>query len=175
MYSAAGVYLCFILAALVVVVVVLYLRHGSLQMLHQERMAALEKGVPVPVARTLAPWSPRVYLLRGLIWSASGLAIMICLLGLAVTSHRPASAESLAFRTWSLSKQFDITRDEARQIAEKDQATEQRGMPLSVALLGLIPLGVGIAYLVFYYGDESRKGPQAEATAAPSRTGLGLT
>src|ERR1039458_2969323 len=73
MYSAAGVYLCFILAALVGVVVVLYLRHGSLQMLHHERMAALEKGVPVPVARTLAPWSPRVYLLRGLIWSASGL------------------------------------------------------------------------------------------------------
>src|ERR1017187_9405848 len=169
MYSAAGVYLCFILAALVVVVVVLYLRHGSLQMLHQERMAALEKGVPVPVARTLAPWSPRVYLLRGLIWSASGLAIMICLLGLAVTSHRPASAESLAYSTWSISQRYGISRDEARQIAEKDQATEQRGMPFSV------PLGVGLAYLVFYYGDESRKSPQAEATAAPSRTGVGLT
>ena len=175
MYSAAGVYLCFILAAFVVVVVVLYLRHGNLQMLHQERMAALEKGVPVPVARALAPWSPRVYLLRGLIWSSSGLAIMICLLGLAVTSHRPASAESLAYRTWTISKQFDITRDEARQIAEKDQSTEQQGMPFSVALFGLIPLGVGIAYLVFFYTDESRKNPQPEATAAQSRAGLGLT
>src|ERR1039457_5601018 len=111
-------------AAFVVVVMVLYLRHRNLQMLHQERMAALEKGVPVPVARALAPWSPRVYLLRGLIWSSTGLAIMICLLGLAVTSHRPASAESIAIRTWSISKQFDITRDEARQIAEKDQSAD---------------------------------------------------
>jgi len=60
-------------------------------------------------------------------------------------------------------------------MAEKDQATEQRGMPFSVALLGLIPLGVGIAYLVFYYSDESRKNPLPEPAPAPSRTGLGLT
>jgi hypothetical protein len=168
-------FLVFMFAAVVVVVMVLYLRHKNLQMLHQERLVALEKGVSAPAVRALAPWSPRVYLLRGLIWSASGLALMICLLGLAVTSHRPASAESLAYRTWSISKQFDITRDEARQMAEKDQATEQRGMPFSVALLGLIPLGVGIAYLVFYYSDESRKNPLPEPAPAPSRTGLGLT
>src|ERR1039457_3793811 len=95
MASGAWYALVCMVAAMVVVVMVLYLRHRNLQMLHQERMAALEKGVPVPIARTLAPWSPRVYLLRGLICSASGLAILICLLGLAVSSHRPASAESL--------------------------------------------------------------------------------
>ena len=168
MYSAAGVYLCFILAALVVVVVVLYLRHGSLQMLHQERMAALEKGVPVPVARTLAPWSPRVYLLRGLIWSSTGLAILICLLGLAVTSNRPESAESRIWRAKSLSQSLGISMDQAQQIVDKDEATGQQGMPFSIALFGLIPLGVGIAYLVFFYSDESRKNQQAEP--APART-----
>ena len=155
-------------AAFVVVVMVLYLRHRNLQMLHQERMAALEKGVPVPVARALAPWSPRVYLLRGLIWSSTGLAILICLLGLAVTSNRPESAESRIWRAKSLSQSLGISMDQAQQIVDKDQATEQQGMPLSVALFGLIPLGVGIAYLVFFYSDESRKNQQAEP--APART-----
>ena len=162
-------------AAFVVVVMVLYLRHRNLQMLHQERMAALEKGVPVPVARALAPWSPRVYLLRGLIWSSTGLAILICLLGLAVTSNRPESAESRIWRAKSLSQSLGISMDQAQQIVDKDQATEQQGMPLSVALFGLIPLGVGIAYLVFFYSDESRKSPLPEPAPAQSRTGLGLS
>ena len=174
MSPAVGM-LVFAVATLIVVVVVLYLRHSNLQMLHQERMAALEKGVAVPVARALAPWSPRVYLLRGLIWSASGLAIMICLLGLALASHRNESTESRMWHAKMLTNSLGISMDQAQQIVDKDQATEQRGLPFSVALVGLIPLGVGIAYLVFYYSDESRRNPQAETASAQSRTGLGLT
>jgi hypothetical protein len=163
------------LAVMAVVMMVLYLRYRNLQLLHQERMAALEKGVAVPVARTPVPWSPRVYLLRGLMWSSTGLALMICLLGLAVTSHRPESTESRMRRAKMLTTSLDISVDQAQQILDKDQAAEQQRMPASVALLGLIPLGVGIAYLVFYYSDESRKNPQPESGSAPSRAGLGLT
>ncbi|MGA2195047.1 MAG: hypothetical protein ABSH40_07225 [Bryobacteraceae bacterium] len=163
------------LAVMAVVMTVLYLRYRNLQLLHQERMAAIEKGVAVPVARTLSPWSPRVYLLRGLIWSASGLALMICLLGLAVSSHRPESTESRMWRAKTLTRSLGISMDQAQQIVDKDQDIDDRRVPLSIALLGLIPLGVGIAYLDFYYSDETRRIPQPEPATAPSRTGLGLT
>jgi hypothetical protein len=155
-----------VLCVLVVTLVVLYLRHRNQQMLHQERLTALEKGTALPVASPRAPWSPRVYLLRGLIWSFSGAALLICLLGLAVSSNRPQSAESMMWSAKNLSRNLEIPLDQARQIVEKDRATREQGMPTAVALLGLIPLAVGLAYLVFYYTDESRKNRGADARPA---------
>jgi len=143
--------------AVVLVVVMLVLRHRNQLMFHQERMAALEKGTAVPTGPAPAPWSPRVYLLRGLMWSMGGAALVIFLFGLAVSSHKPASGESMMWRAKTLSQSSEIPLDQARQIVEKDQANIQEGMPSSVALLGLIPLAVGLAYLAFYYTDDSRR------------------
>jgi hypothetical protein len=42
------------------------MRHRNLQMFHQERMVALEKRTAVSLGHALAPFSPRIYLLRGL-------------------------------------------------------------------------------------------------------------
>ena len=50
-----------------------------------------------------------------------------------------------------------MSAEEAKQIIEKDRDTGRNGMPRSVALLGLIPLGVGLAYLVFYYAGDIRR------------------
>jgi hypothetical protein len=162
MNVAGSLFLCVLVCVLVVTVVVLYLRHRNLQMLHQERMTAIEKGTAVPEAFTPGPWSPRVYLLRGLIWSFSGVALVICLLGLASASQRSDSAEAMAWSAKNLSQTLDMPIEQARQIVEKDRAQHVHGMPASIALLGLIPLGVGLAYLLFYYSDPSRK---AEALA----------
>jgi Flp pilus assembly protein protease CpaA len=163
MDARAWIFLFIILCGLVVTLVVLYLRHRNQEMLHQERLTALEKGAAVPVASPRAPWSPRVYLLRGLIWSFSGAALLICLLGLAMSSHRPQSAESMMWSARNLSRILEIPLDQATQIVEKDRTTREQGMPATIALLGLIPLGVGLAYLVFYYTDESRKNRGADA------------
>jgi hypothetical protein len=141
----------------------LYLRYRQKLMLHQERMSAIEKGTSIPLGREPAPWSPRVYLLRGLIWSFSGAALIICLLGLAWSSQRPLPAEFVAMRAREISRSLEIPIDQARQIAEKDQATERTGMPPGVAVLGVVPLAVGLAYLVFYFTDDSRKRLAAEA------------
>jgi amino acid transporter len=146
----------------VVVLAVLYLRYRQKLMLHQERMSALEKGTSIPLGREPAPWSPRVYLLRGLIWSFSGAALIVCLLGLAWASWRPPSATLVAMRAREISQGLQIPIDQARQIAEKDQATEKQGVPPGIALLGVIPLAVGMAYLVFYFTDDSRRRPAAE-------------
>jgi hypothetical protein len=153
------VFFLFLLSVLAVILTTLLLRHRKQQMLHQERLAALEKGTSIPLGTDPAPWSPRVYLLRGLIWSFSGAAVIICLLGIALSSQRsnPMTGESLIWRAQNLSRSSSIPLDEAKQVIEKDQATEVRGMPAAVALLGALPLAVGLAYLVFYYTDESRK------------------
>jgi hypothetical protein len=146
---------------LIVVLAVLYLRYRGQQMLHEERMAALEKEAAVPTVWGRDPWTPHVYLLRGLIWSFSGAALLICLFGLAVSSRRPESAESMAYRAQALSRNLGVALDQARQMVDKDEPDRTQGMPLGVALLGLIPLGVGLAYLMFYRSDESRNLPGA--------------
>ncbi|HLY15661.1 MAG TPA: hypothetical protein VKR61_00485 [Bryobacteraceae bacterium] len=155
--AQAAIISVFMFGVLVLMLTLLLLRHRNQQMLHQERLAALEKGTDIPMGRGPAPWSPRVYLLRGLIWSFSGAALMVCLLGLSAASQRPESAEQMAWSAQNVSNALSIPLDQARQIVEKDQVLHAHGMPPGVALLGLIPLGVGLAYLVFYYTDASRK------------------
>lgn len=146
------------LLALVIIVLALYFRHRKLQLFHQERMAALEKGVPVPSGYTPAPpWSPRVYLLRGLVWSFVGVALIIGILAIARSTQRPESAETTLWRAKNLSQNLGISAEEARQIAQKDGASRQEGVPTGMALLGLIPVGVGLAYLIFYYTGDMRR------------------
>lgn len=157
MLNEAGFFLILLIATQVVIFVALYFRHRNLQMFHQERMAALEKGTSIPIGHALAPWSPRVYLLRGLLWSFAGAALIISLLGIAAGTRRTESAESTLWRAKSLAQSFNMSAEEAKQIIEKDRDTGRNGMPRSVALLGLIPLGVGLAYLVFYYAGDIRR------------------
>lgn len=157
MRDVGPIFFLLVLPGLVVILMTQYLRHRNMRMLHEERLAALEKGTAVPLGSPLAPWTPRVHLLRGLMWSFGGLAVVVCLLGIAGSSHRTQSAESVMWSAKNLSRNLEIPLDQAKQIVEKDQANRENGMPASIALLGLIPLAVGLAYLVFYYTDESRK------------------
>jgi uncharacterized membrane protein len=153
----------FLLCALAITITTLYLRHRNQQMLHQERMAGLEKGVLVPAPIAPAPWSPRVYLLRGLIWSLTGAALMVCLYGIVLSTQHHGSAETIAYQAQDIAHHLQIPLDQARQMAEKDAAAGNQGSRAGIALLGLIPLAVGLAYLVFYYSDPSRKaGSQSE-------------
>ena len=139
----------------------LLMRNRQQYLLHQERMAALEKGTAIPLGPEPAPWSPRAYLLRGLIWSFSGVALIVCLLGIAWSTQRPQTPEDISYRARAISRNLDIPLDQARQMAEKDQTA--RGLPAGVALLGVVPLAVGLAYLVFYFTDDARKRQAAEA------------
>jgi hypothetical protein len=154
----SAIFAIFVLvAAQVVILVALYLRYRNLQMFHKERLAALEKGIATPLGQMPAPWSPRVYLLRGLLWSFAGAALIICLLGIAASSHRPEPADTTLWRAKNIAQSLNLSAEEARQIAEKDRDVRQNGLPFSVALLGLIPVGIGFAYLVFYYTGEVRR------------------
>ncbi len=159
----AEIFIFFVsLLTLVIIVVALYFRYRKLQLYHQERMAAMEKGIAVPNGYTqAAPWSPRVYLLRGLVWSFVGIAFIVSFLAIARSTQRPESAESALWRAHNLTNyNLGISAEEAKQIVEKDRESRQEGIPFGMALLGLIPVGVGMAYLIFYYtGDWRRTDP----------------
>ncbi len=155
--SGINFFLLLMVPVLAVIFVALYVRYRNLQMFHQERLAALDKGVTIPIGHTLAPWSQRVYLLRGLLWSFAGIALIVSLLGIAAATRRTESAENTLWRAQNMAKNLNIPAEEAKQIAEKDRDARPNGMPASVSLLGLIPVGVGLAYLVFYFTGERRR------------------
>jgi hypothetical protein len=138
----------------------LLFRHHKLQLAHSERMAALEKGIAVPTGQAAAPWSPRVYLLRGLVWTFVGIALTLGLFVVAVASHTRhiESAEFMSIRARTVSQNLQIPIDQARQIVEKDDEERAKAEvpPIALAFFGLIPLGVGLAYLVFYRSEASK-------------------
>ena len=90
----------------------------AMELLHAERMAAIERGMELPPVQFEIETGPadgrrpRTALLPGLMWLFVGLAIVI---------H-------------GLATDFD-------------------GPPLFV---GLIPVGIGLAYLIYYYVEERR-------------------
>lgn len=103
-----------------IVIGALLFRYRSVQLRHQERLAAMEKGIDLTTLALSDPFriqNYRAYLLRGLLWLLAGLAITLC----------------LAVLTPPL---FDG--------------------PRTTALLGLIPVSVGVAYLIFYWSENRR-------------------
>jgi hypothetical protein len=112
-----------------IIAVVAHFKNKEREMIHRERMAALEKGLQPPVELepsvfSRRPHGPRNYLLRGLVWLFVGLG---------------ALAPVFLFRDpWG------------ERIAPQI---------LSLPFLGLIPAGVGLAYLVFYAIEGSKPRP----------------
>jgi hypothetical protein len=133
----------------------LLLRYRRRELPHKERLAALEKGVALPELHdeTYGAGSPRVYLLRGMMWLFSGIAIMIVLGAISQATQQPRALERRLYDGNRL-KELGATEEQIRSI--QNDTTPRDGMPFAVALLGLIPASVGLAYLIFY-GLEGKK------------------
>jgi hypothetical protein len=106
-------------------------RKDLLDHFHQERMAAIEKGIDCPpwpdglLGDENTPASPRRHLLKGLVWLFIGLGGMVAVY--VAVGH--------------------------------DQA-----------LWGLIPAGIGLAHLIYYFVEGRKEAEAAERTAAAPRT-----
>ena len=139
-------------AVAALVVYALYLRFRRRELQHRERMAAIEKGVALPDLTDIAT-GPRMYLLRGMIWLLSGLALSVCLLVFSATMQFPKSTR----------ERFEEANDIARwggtaeqiQAARNDTGPRQQ-LPYAVSLIGLVPVAVGAAYLIFYRFETTR-------------------
>ena len=152
----AFVALAFVLGVGITAVVVLVgfalrLRHRRREMQHREWMAALEKGMPLPDLNSLQTrmGGSRTHLLHGLIWLACGLALTV-LLAVSTSSGVPSMEARI-----DQARQLGYSEEEIKEIAQiwrgelLTRATRQRP-PLGLRFLGIVPAGIGVAYLVFY-------------------------
>jgi hypothetical protein len=135
-----------------VVVFSLNNRYRVRELVHKETLAALEKGQPIPIPQA-QPWSPRVYLLRGMIWLFAGLAAAVAISALAAIPPRPITAWE-KFDQVTRARERGATPEEI-QLIMNETSRDQRP-PVAIGLLGLIPASVGLAYLIFYR-VESKK------------------
>ena len=140
----------------------LMLRFRRREIQHREWMAALEKGVPLPELSRLENGmnGSRTYLLRGLIWLACGLTLTVFLVGVWATSGNRTSLDEQI----RLAREIGYTQDEIREMANdlRRQAlfrASTPGFPVGLTFVGIVPAGIGIAYLVVYR-VESRRGRQ---------------
>ncbi len=108
-------------------VAALYFGQRRRELEHRERMAALEKGQPLPPTippelLTHTQLTPRDYLRRGLLWLFFGIGVFLAfyLAGWAMPGQAGDSVARFAFA-------------------------------------GLVPAAVGLAYLVFYATDPERQ------------------
>jgi hypothetical protein len=136
-----------------IVVVNLNNRFRLREIQHKETLAALEKGVDVPV-RQSPPWTPRSYLLHGLIWLFAGISSFVALSAIAGSANHGGTAED-KLHAVSIARANGATPEEIQLLLNDPRAGEQK-IPPAIGFLGLIPTGVGLAYLIFYR-VESRK------------------
>jgi len=159
-----GLLFVFVIGAMAgpaIIIVAMILRHQQRALIHKERIAAIEKGVdvpPIPSDRRAAapsePWTPRNYMLRGLIWLFAGLAITFALAAVAGTSNLPVTTEE-KIRMANNARTAGATDEEIKRLWA-DNSPRATGLPIGAAALGLIPTAVGAAYLLFY-GFERKK------------------
>ena len=145
----------FIGAAVALIIFSLFLRYKRRELEHRERMTALEKGEPLPAMAqaSRAPWSPRLYLLRGLIWLFCGIGLMIFLVTATVTSQHPLRPEERA-REANWMRQAGASDEQVREIWQ--DASPRGGLPVGLGFIGLVPVGVGLAYLIVYRAETKR-------------------
>jgi hypothetical protein len=130
----------------------LYMRFRRRELLHKERMAALEKGVALPDLTDIEA-GPRVYLLRGMIWLLGGIALSVSLVVLSAATRFPKSAEE-RFREANNIARWGGTAEQIKQ-AQNDTGSQDR-LPYAVSVVGLVPIGVGVAYLIFHRVETAR-------------------
>ena len=133
-----------------ILIVSLTLRFRRRELQHKERLAAIEKGAPLPALTDVvqsAPWTPRAYLLRGLTWLLAGVGLTLFLLCVSITTRHPRSASDRAFAAQRM-KDFGGTEEQIRQV--QNDGSPQEGLALGFSMLGLMPIGVGLAYLIVY-------------------------
>lgn len=145
----------------------LYFRFKNRKLQQEERLHAIEKGHSVSELALEPVEAPEIrpYYRRGLMWSLLGVAVVIVLAGLHYTiePNRP-SLEWQVYEAKRLREDLK-SNPEAPPIPEdriqalvKDEAEQERQrskLPLGLALLGLLPLAVGVSYLI-YDREEQR-------------------
>jgi hypothetical protein len=145
----------FAVLSTIVIICALAFRHRRRELHHKERLAAIEKGAPLPAltdAEQRAPWTPRVYLLRGMMWLFSGIGLTLFLVGFA-DSAKSKSVEQRV-RTAQRLKNQGATEEQVQAV--QNDTVAYGDLAPGFALIGLVPIGVGLAYLLTYRAENKK-------------------
>lgn len=149
-------------AAVAIIVLSLSFRYKRQELRHKERMTALEKGAELPadpVERPRVPWSPRVYLLRGLVWLFTGIALTTFLFALSASfNSRPPGIEDRFWEAQRL-RNNGMPEEQVKAFLDSKEPTKRAYFPEGFSLIGLIPIGVGLAYIIYYRGEHAEPQP----------------
>ena len=149
--SDDAVFLILMVATMGFLCVALYFRYRQGLLRHTERMAALDKGLPLPdldSVKPRAPFTPRVYLLRGLMWLFVGISITLLMTSISISTSRDPSMMDQVWRARQM-RDNGATEEQIKQYMA-NPGRERTGMPLGAAAIGLVPMSIGAAYLLFY-------------------------
>jgi hypothetical protein len=126
---------------------------------HRERMTALEKGAD-PSSALASTNLNRTYLLRGMIWVAAGLSLAVVIFvfaQVAASNRGPAEELEMKLHREKYLKELGASDAQLREVEGKTRRQELiRPGPEALAAIGLVPVAVGIAYLVFFRIEERR-------------------
>jgi hypothetical protein len=150
MPAEAVVVMIVVVAAAGIFIWSLTLRYRTRELQHRERLAAIEKGVALPGlsdGESHMTRGPRAYLLRGLVWLLAGIPLSIFLFGISITTQHPKTVQQKAFEIQRL-KGVGASEELIRQVENDNRPIQE--LPLGFGLLGLVPAGIGIAYLIVY-------------------------
>ena len=130
------------------------LRFRRRELQHKEWMAAIEKGVPLPELDGLetSMGGSRAYLLKGMVWLACGVTLML-FLSVWTSTGQPPSVETKVREAQQL-RELGYTEEQVRGLASAQQGRPI--FPIGLSLIGLIPAGIGVAYLAFYRIERQR-------------------
>jgi hypothetical protein len=148
------------LSAATILICSLIFRYRRRELKHKEWLVAIEKGIPPPEIGDLglqSEGSPRLYLLRGLLWLFGGVGIFGFLLGLSLMTAGTKTAMQRAVQTQRL-KNMGASDELIRQV--QSDTTPENSVPRGFFLVALAPIGVGLAYLIFYRSEKNVKGKQ---------------
>lgn len=136
------------------------LRFRRRELQHKEWMAAIEKGVPMPALDGLetSMGGSRAYLLKGLVWLACGVTAML-FLSVWTSTGQPPSVETKVREAQQL-RELGYTDEQVRDLVAPAQRARPI-FPIGLSMIGLVPAGIGAAYLVFYRLEQRRARPGA--------------
>lgn len=131
------------------------LRFRRRELQHKEWMAAVEKGVPLPELNGLetSMGGSRAYLLKGLVWLACGVALML-FLSVWTSTGQPPSVETKVREAQQL-RELGYTDEQVRDLVASAQRARPI-FPIGLSMIGLVPAGIGVAYLVFHRLESRR-------------------
>jgi len=156
--------------ALAFLTLVLILRHRRDVLRHQERLQVIERGGVLPSLdeeRPKAPWTPRAYLLRGMLWLYTGIAITIMLGAISVSVSRPPSMSSKVWQVKNLRDNGATEQQIQQYVREADN--DREGLPLGAATIGLIRSAW--ASRTWCSTARNSRRPRQRATPAESEAG----